>query len=397
MTTSPDSMETPSAKSSAPSQRLMSIDALRGFDMLWITGVDGFVYALRDMSRNKVTDSLAYELSHSDWEGFRFYDLIFPLFIFIAGVSLVFSLGKIIEKAGRCEALKRIFCRSLLIYALGIFYYGGLSNSWGHIRWTGVLPRIALCYFFAGLLFCFFKPRKLVIICAGLLIGYWAMMTFIPFPNYSVAASDPAATQMVHGSFTKDLNLANYIDLEYLPGRRWFDTWDPEGYLSTMPAIATCLLGVFASLLLQSKAICDKWKLIYLVSFGAGGVLLGWLWNLEFPVIKLIWTSSFALVAAGYSTLLLAAFYLVVDVLKYQKWCQPFVWVGMNAITIYMVDNILGGYTNISKRFLGGDIRSFFDHHMGSGFGEAMIQISGVLVAFLFARFLYKRKLFLRV
>lgn len=396
MTTFLDPMETSSANSSAPSERLVSLDALRGFDMFWIIGVDAMFATLHNMSGNKVIQFLAYQLAHSEWDGFRFYDLIFPLFVFIVGVSLVFSLSKTIEKVGRGEAIKRIFRRSLLLYALGVFYYGGFSNSWDNMRLVGVLPRIAFAYFFAGLLFCFFKPRTLVITCAGILIGYWALLSFVPFPNYR---SNATAPRVVHGSFTQSLNLVGYFDLQYLPGDNG-NGMDPEGLLSNIPAIASCLLGVFAGLLLKDQKTGNRRKVIYLLSFGVVSIALGWLWGLQFPVIKKLWTSSYVLVAGGYSAILLAAFYQIVDVWKFQKWCQPFVWIGMNAITIYMGENILGGYhgyDHISERFLGGDIRSFFEYHVGKGFGESMINIGGLLVAILLARFLYRRKIFLRV
>ncbi|MGO8720171.1 MAG: acyltransferase family protein, partial [Acidobacteriaceae bacterium] len=313
MTTFLDPMETSSAKSSGPSQRLVSLDALRGFDMFWIIGVDAMFATLHNMSGNKVIQFVAYQLAHSEWEGFRFYDLIFPLFVFIVGVSLVFSLSKAIEKDGRSKAIKRIFRRSLLLYALGVFYYGGFSNSWDHMRLVGVLPRIAFAYFFAGLLFCFFKPRTLVITCAGILIGYWALLSFVPFPNYR---SNATAPQMVHGSFTQNLNLVGYFDLQYLPGDNG-NGIDPEGLLSNIPAIASCLLGVFAGLLLKDKKTGDRRKVIYLLSFGVVSIALGWLWGLQFPVIKKLWTSSYVLVAGGYSAILLAAFYQIVDVWKY--------------------------------------------------------------------------------
>lgn len=393
LTTSLDPLETSSAKSPASSQRLVSVDALRGFDMFWIIGGGAVIVTSHNMSGNKVIQFATYQLAHSEWEGFRFYDLIFPLFVFIVGVSLVFSLGKTIEKVGRGNAIKRICRRSLLLYALGVFYYGGFSNSWHDMRLVGVLPRIAFAYFFAGLLFCFFKPRTLVITCAGILIGYWALLSFVPFPNYR---SNTTAPQMVHGSFTQYLNLVGYFDLQYLPGDNG-NGMDPEGLLSNIPAIASCLLGLFAGLLLKDQKIEDRRKMIYLLAFGVVSIALGWLWGLQFPVIKKLWTSSYVLVAGGYSAILLAVFYQIVDVWKYRKWCQPFVWIGMNAITIYMGKNILGGYDHISERFLGGDIRSFSELHVGRGFGESMIQICAMLVAFLLARFLYRRKIFLRV
>ena len=414
----------------------MSVDALRGFDMFWIIGADSLVYALNRMSQTRPTSFLAEQLDHAEWKGFHFYDLIFPLFVFIVGVSLVFSLTKAIERAGRAEALKRVFRRSLLLFAVGIFYSGGLTSAWPDIRLMGVLNRIALAYFFAGLLFCFFKPRALVAICVGLLAGYWAIMTFVPVRdiqltkdnlaqlatqagdgktaalfkeerNPSAVSNSPAwaaaekmlytTTNRVTGRFDQGLNLANHIDFEYLPGRKYDTFFDPEGYLSTIPAVATCLLGVFAGLLLRSQTLQGRQKVVWLIAFGVAGVALGWLWGVQFPVIKKIWTSSYVLVAGGYSAILLGAFYLIVDVWQSRAWCQPFVWMGMNSITIYLASNIIGGFRRLAGRFAGGDLKMFFDNAVAKGFGDMVISIVGLLLAFWVVHFLYKRKIFLRL
>ncbi len=425
----------PQVISATRSQRLMSLDALRGFDMFWIIGAAALVSALNRMSQTPVTKFLSYELGHASWQGFHFYDLIFPLFVFISGVSLVFSLSKALDQMGRAAVLKRLFRRSLLLYAAGIFYYGGLGNAWPGIRMVGVLHRIAIAYFFAGLLFCFFKPRVLVGICIGLLAGYWALMTFVPIRdiqltkrslgalalqagdaktaalfdqdgNPSTVRNSPVwaaaerlyfgATNYVSGKFDPGLNVSDHCDFRYLPGRRYSNFYDPEGLLSNIPAVATGLLGVFAGLLLSNANIREHRKIFYLVSFGLAGVALGWLWNFQFPVVKKIWTSSFVLVAGGYSALLLAGFYWVVDVRRFQRWCQPFVWIGMNSITIYLAENITGGFDGIAERCVGGDVRAWLDMHIMRGLGELGITLTGLLLAFLLVRFLYQKKIFLR-
>ena len=428
--------ETRPTENAPAGQRLMSVDALRGFDMFWIIGADSLVYALHKMSQSRPTSFLADQLDHAEWEGFHFYDLIFPLFIFIVGVSLVFSLTKTIEQAGRAEALKRVFRRGILLFIIGIFYSGGFTNAWPDMRLLGVLNRIALAYFFAGLLFCFFKPRALVAIAVGILAGYWALMTFVPVRDIQLTKSNlarlaeeagdantaalfkeernPSAvkdspawaaaekmfyatTNCVSGKFDAGLNLVNHIDFQYLPGRKYDVFFDPEGYLSTLPAVVTCLLGVFAGLLLRNPAIPDKQKVIWLISFGIAAAALGWLWNFQFPVIKKIWTSSYVLVAGGYSAVLLGFFYLIVDVLQVRAWCQPFVWMGMNSITIYLASNLLGGFRRLAARFAGGDVRVFFDAHVAKGCGDMVISIVGLLLAFWLVHFLYKRKIFLRL
>jgi predicted acyltransferase len=428
----------PLAGSAQSSQRLMSVDALRGFDMFWIIGADSLVYALQKMSRSRPTSFLADQLEHAEWEGFHFYDLIFPLFVFIVGVSLVFSLTKTIERAGRPEALKRIFKRSILLFVIGIFYSGGFNSPWPDMRLMGVLNRIALAYFFAGLLFCFFKPRALLAICVGILAGYWALMTFLPIRDIQLTkenlaqlaekagdartaalfkeSSNPSAvkdspawaaaekmlygtTNRVTGQFGKGLNLANHFDFKYLPGRKYDTFFDPEGILSTLPAVVTCLLGVFAGLLLRNQTLPDKQKVVWLISFGIAAAALGWLWNFQFPVIKKIWTSSYVLVAGGYGAILLGVFYLVVDVCQYRTWCQPFVWMGMNSITVYMASNIMGGggFRRLAMRLAGGDIKDFLDAHVARGCGDMAISVVGLLLAFWFVHFLYKRKVFLRL
>jgi predicted acyltransferase len=401
------------APEAAPmSQRLMSLDALRGFDMFWIIGADALVRSLRGMSDTGFTGFLATQLSHAKWEGFRFYDLIYPLFVFIVGVSSVFSLGRLIEREGRAAAVGRIVRRSVLLFALGIFSSGGLANQWPNIRLMGVLNQIALGYLFAGLLFCFLRTRGLVVACVLFLGGYWAMMTFVPFPDVrptpdlavitkeagftNTMQLNLSSTNQLRGVFDRGINLACYVDQKYLPGSKYDGTWDWAGLLSTLGVIGSCLLGVFAGLLLKNPTVTDRRKVVWLVGFGVAGVLLGWLWGLQFPVIKKIWTSSYVLVAGGYSAILLGVFYLIVDVWKRQTWCQPFVWIGMNAITVYVGGGIIG-FRGIATKLAGGDIQNFLNTQVTRGFGDMMISLIGLLLAIGFCHFLYKRKVFLRL
>ena len=150
--------------------RVRSVDALRGFDMFWIVGAGALGRAIEKMTETPVTTFLSTQLTHASWEGFQFYDLIFPLFLFIVGISIVFSLGKATAQGGKAQALKRIIRRSILLYLLGIFYYGGLSEKWPNIQFGGVLPRIAACYLFAAIIFLFFRLRAIIGIFAGLLL-----------------------------------------------------------------------------------------------------------------------------------------------------------------------------------------------------------------------------------
>jgi predicted acyltransferase len=365
------------------SLRVVSIDALRGFDMFWIVGGEWVVEALKEANSNPVTNVLGRQLQHAEWEGFHFYDLIFPLFVFIIGVSLVFSLTRIIQQEGRAAAVRRVIRRGVLLYILGIFYYGGFSEHVEHIRLLGVLQRLALCYLFAGLAFCFLGRRGLVVFCVALLVGYWALMTFVPVPGVGA------------GNFDEGKNLANYVDREYLPWRKWDGDHDPEGLLSTLPAIGNCLLGVFAGLLLKAGSIEPRRKVNYLFVAGVCSILLGYLWGLQFPIVKKMWTSSYVLVVAGWSAILLGLFYLVIDVWRYQKWAQPFIWIGTNAITIYILHELID-FQKLAARFVGGDIQAAVNRFV-HGLGTLLIAIVAVVLTLAVARFLYLRKVFLRL
>lgn len=424
------------APAQTASRRLMSVDALRGFDMFWIIGADSLVYALNRMAKSKPTVFLADQLDHAEWAGFHFYDLIFPLFLFIAGVSTVFSLNKAMATAGRAEAVKRVLRRGILLFLVGIFYSGGFTNPWPDMRLMGVLNRIAIAYTCGGLLYCYFRPRALAGICAGLLISYWAVMTFVPIRDVQLTkealaaqaerAGDPRSaellrgpdnfsaikdspgwaaaakvyrgeTRRVTGKFDRGYNVCDHFDFLYLPGRKYDTFFDPEGYLSTIPAVGTALLGIFAGLLLNRASLEDRRKVLILVGAGAGAAALGWLWSWQFPVVKKIWTSSFVLVAGGYSAMLLGAFYLIVDVWQKRAWCQPFVWMGMNSITVYLAANLLGGFRKVAARLAGGDVKALLDAHLAKGMGDLMISLVGLLLAFWLVRFLHQRKIFLRL
>ncbi|MGB9623584.1 MAG: acyltransferase family protein [Phycisphaerae bacterium] len=361
------------------SQRLVSLDALRGFDMFWIVAAEGVVRALHTITPGGPVGFVARQLQHVPWQGLRFYDLIFALFVFIVGVSMVFSLSKSIKEAGTPATYRKIVRRALLMFLLGIFYYGGLSKGIKGIRLLGVLQRIALAYLFSGLIFTSCRPRGMVIACVSLLVGYWAMMMFVPVPGVGTGCFEPGR------------NLAHYVDSRFLPLKKYGGTWDPEGLLSTIPAIGTCLIGVFAGLLLKRIDIQPQKKVLILLGSGVAGVALGYLWGMQFPIIKVLWTSSYVLAAGGYSCILLAVFYQVVDIWQFRRWAIPFVWIGMNSITIYVSRKIID-YDKVADRLVGGPIKAAFGRY-----DELVVAITVALLIFALARFLYRRQIFLRL
>ena len=357
----------------APAERLMSLDALRGFDMFWIVGGASILRALEKFSGSPILSGVRQQLTHVEWAGFRFYDLIFPLFVFIAGVSLVFSTGKAVQRAGKAAAVRRLLVRGLLLFAVGVFYSGGISQGLDGIRWLGVLNRIALASTAAGILLVFLPIRALLGVCAGLLLGYWALLATVPI---RAVALTPTAiqegmartgatnahqlyfgtTQRVSGKYDPGFNVVNHFDFEHLPGRKYDKYYDPEGILSTFPAIATCLLGVFAGALLRQGALRPGQRTLRLVVAGVACLGIGYAWGEVFPIVKKLWSSSFVLFAGGWSFLLMAAFHQAVDVWGWRRWCQPFVWIGTNAITLYLLASLVG-YGSVAGRFLSPEVR----------------------------------------
>ncbi len=367
----------------APSQRLVSLDALRGFDMMWIMGADALGGAFAHLNGGAPARFAARELDHVPWEGVHFYDLIFPLFVFMVGVAIPYSLDRIVADSGRRGALARVARRTVLLYLLGLFYYGGFATALDQVRLLGVLQRMALCYCGASVLYLWLKPRHLALVVAGILAGYWALMTFVPVPGFGA------------GDFREGHNLANWLDARFLPLRKWDGDHDPEGLLSTFPAVASCLLGVISGRWLRDPGRSEWGRVGVLGITGAVLFAGGFAWGIPFPVIKKIWTSSFVLVAGGWSMMLLAAFYLVADVWKQSRWLTPFVWLGSNALAIYILSNILD-FNGLSERFAGGAVAAALDG-VWTGLGALVLAVVSIVLCMLAAGFLYRRKIFLRL
>ena len=269
-------------------ERLLSLDALRGFDMFWITGGGLVVMLLAQKSGNW---ALLEQLDHQTWNGFHFWDLIFPLFLFIVGAAIPFAFASRLESGGSRRALiTHVVKRSLTIFLVGLLLAGGMKRlGTGDLRVAGVLQRIAIGYCASALLYLHLSVKKIVGLSAAILLGYWAVMALVPVPGVGA------------GVYLPDLNLANWLDRQYLPGRMYQGTWDNEGILSTFPAIVTCLIGVMAGIWLRSANTENK-KTTGLVVSGVAALAVGWIWNLWLPVNKLLWTSSYVLVAGGWDS-----------------------------------------------------------------------------------------------
>ena len=369
-------------KSISKNERILSVDVLRGFDMFWLIGGTGLALAIVKLFGRGVQNVLLPQLDHAKWIGFTFYDLIFPLFEFVMGMSVVFSLSRILKQKGRIAAYKRLFKRFILLFLLGIIYYGGISHGWENVRIFGVLQRLAFTYLFTGMLFIHTRLKGLVWISVIVLVAYWILNVFIPVPDTGIV------------SITKESNWAQYIDSILLPGRKYGGngSWDVNGILGTLPATVSCVFGVFASLILLGEKINQMRKVYYLIGLGLVMLILGLAWSISLPIIKKIWSSTYVLVAGGLSFILMGFFYWIIDVKKYKKWTLIFVWIGVNPIAIYMVRKLVD-FNTIATRFVGGTT----DLHSPDVWGYFAAMIISLALSLLLLRFLYNKKIFIKV
>lgn len=393
-------------------QRLMSLDALRGFDMFWIVSGEGIFHGFANgvMHRHQLARNaenwqightaglnsvehfavtISNQLHHSVWNGFTFYDLIFPLFIFMAGASMPYSFGRQFEVAGAniASARKNIYRslvkRTIILVMLGVVVNGGLQFAgWENTRFASVLARIAISCFLGAVIFLQCNLKAQIAWFSGILLAYWAAMAVVPVPGFGA------------GELTPEGNLAAWMDRELLPGKLHRAVYDPEGLLTNIPAACSALLGIFTGQFLRFNS--PQWgmqkKCAAMALSGLILLLLGGAWGFVFPINKTLWSSSYVLYAGGWSLLLLAAFYGLVDVKHWQQWCQPFVWMGMNSILIYVAAHGAIDFLATSDFLFGGLIHKLpVIFHEGLRWtGVAILQFAGLY-------FLYKNKIYLKV
>ena len=363
------------------SERLFSLDALRGFDMFWIMGAEEIFHALYKATGSPFWGVFSRELTHPDWNGFHFYDLIFPLFLFIAGVATPYSVGRELEKGKtRQQVLWRVVRRGLILVLLGIIANNGLQiKPISEMRFGSVLGRIGLAYLFANVIYIYTKEKVQIICFFVILIGYWLLLKFTAAPGFAP------------GDLTMPGNIVSYMDRSILPGRLYLRIHDPEGIMSTIPAISTGLLGIMTGNFLKKNPMEPTKKTMWMAVTGFVFIGLAHLWDFDFPINKNLWTSSFVLNVGGYSLILLAVFYFIIDIKGYKNWAFFFKVIGMNSILIYMSEHFVNwGYTtDMLFRWLG--------QLVGNPYNIVVMAICFVLVKWYFLYFLYKEKVFLRV
>lgn len=371
-------------------KRLASLDALRGFDMLFIMGFSSLVVAICNLFPGGGDCFIARQMEHVNWAGLRHHDTIFPLFLFIAGISFPYSLAK--QKAAgvsRSRIYRKVFRRGIALVLLGLIYGGLLKFDIDSLRAYSVLGRIGLAWMVAALLQMNFKPATRAIIAAAILIGYYILCL--------VGAPDaPGADPM-----SQDGCLVGYVDRCIFGTERRFlynGNFDPEGLLSTLPAVVTAMLGMFTGEYVRQGRGSAKRKCLVMIGAAVAMLAIGLVWSISFPLIKKLWTSSFVLVVGAYSLLMFVLFYYVIDVKGWgvrkssdKDWTLFFRVIGMNSITIYMVQRIVD--MKFTTNFLlGGIIR-----HCGDSVGPIIYYAGYVALGWLLLYFLYKKKIFLKV
>ncbi|HKJ78966.1 MAG TPA: DUF5009 domain-containing protein [Prolixibacteraceae bacterium] len=360
-----------------PRKRLHSLDALRGFDMFWITG--GGILALT-VSQMTGAEWLANQMEHVEWEGFHFYDLIFPLFMFISGVAIPFSIKSKLEKnIPKKQLAWKAFKRMVVLILLGILYNGAFKSGLTDARIASVLGQIGIAYFFASLIVIYFKTiRSRLIWLTGILVGFGVIQLLIPVPGFGA------------GVLTPEGCINGYIDRLFLPGKLYGDTFDPEGILSSLSATGVTLMGTLAGSILRSKKTSDWQKIGYLAAAGTSSILVALLASTFYPVIKSCWTSTFNLLTGGISFLLLAVFYTIIDHWGFNKWAFYFRVIGMNSIFVYLFTRFIDTF-ELSQYFIG-----WLTNPLGD-VGKIPAIIGMLVLVWLILFYMYKKKIFLRV
>lgn len=369
------------APAAPPSARLVSIDALRGFDMLMIAGAGAVIHQLDGKTGWPWVDAVAKQFTHPAWFGFTFYDCIFPLFLFLAGVSIPFSLSKAIAQGTPKSTLyKKAFVRLLILVALGFLDKNAPIPFFDphHMRLGSVLGRIGLAGFVSVVLYLNLSSVKRLCVASGILLAYYAALFLIPVPGFGA------------GNLSFEGNLVGWFDRTYLPGRLLQGTYDELGLLTQFPAMCLTMFGVFAGEILKGGTSTPAAKFRSLLLAGVVCLALGLLWSLHFPIAKRLWTSSFILVTTGISFTLLAVFYGVIDLLNFKRWAFPLVVVGMNSLTIYMAYHFID-FGHTSKLLFSGLYQP-----LDPKWHSVLESTGALLLVWLFLYALYRRKIFFK-
>lgn len=379
-------------------ERLVSLDAFRGFTIAGMILVNNpgsweFIYP---------------QLRHAEWHGWTFTDFIFPFFLWIVGVALTFSFAVRISKGdSKQKLLLNVLRRSIIIFALGLFLTAfPFGLLWDHqfslstIRIPGVLQRIAVCYLISSIIYLYTSTRGQIISILTLYVTYWLVMVLIPVPEIGA------------GILEKGKNFAAYIDSLFLNGHMWSvtKTWDPEGLISTIPAIATVLLGTLTGDYLRKSEHSKIEKSAWMFVFGAGFLLLGALLDMWMPINKNIWTVSYSIFMAGWALCIFGIFYFLIDAKGYKLWAYPFVVYGMNAIFVFVLSGVIakilymwkfnvqlsdGTFADVSIKTL--LMQNIFEPNLSPLNASLAFAVVWIIFMFCIVWVMYKKKIFIKV
>ena len=319
----------PNSPTKSATTRLAALDVFRGIT------IAGMVL----VNNPGTWEHIYWPLQHASWHGWTPTDLVFPFFLFIVGVAITLAFASRVESGGsKRDLYLKVIKRSLIIFAIGLFLNGFPYFGLSELRIPGVLQRIAVCYLFASMIFLETKIRTQILITIALLLIYWLLVKFIAAPGFAA------------GDLTKEGSLPSFIDRVVFGKHVWAQAkvYDPEGFLSTIPALATTLIGVLAGHLLRTKESPYE-KVAGLFVAGAICVALGWAWNPFFPINKALWTSSYVLFTGGLALQLLALCYWVIDIKGYRRWAKPFEIFGVNAIALYVGAGLMAALLGLIK------------------------------------------------
>lgn len=360
-----------------PENRLISIDALRGLTMFFIIGGEGIFHSLYQIWPNHVTEALSKNMEHAGWEGFYFYDQIFPLFLFLVGLLIPVVILRSREKGkSDREIFFHVSKRTGILILLGLANYGLLRFDWPAMRWSSVLGRIGICYFFTSLFVLHTRLSFQVFFITVILIGYWAAVKFVPVPGFGP------------GVLTPEGCLTTWLDQKIIPGTLGLGIYDRQGVLSTFTALASTMIGALAGYWLCTDRPVSK-KTGGFIFAGIIFLAAGWLWGQFFFISRNVWTSSFVLYSSGWSLLTIALFYWIIEVKGYRKWTFFFVVIGMNAVTIWVGQRFIDFKFTSDAIFLG--VSKYFGILQ-----PIFLALCLVGIKWLFLWFLYKKSIFLK-
>lgn len=363
------------------SNRLASLDALRGFDMLMISGGGAFIHSLGGKTDIPLLDAIAAQFHHPAWDGFTFYDFIFPLFLFMAGVSLAFSLKSALEKGvPQAELRKKLFKRMLILFFFGLLDKNAPLDIFdpAHIRYGTVLGRIGIATFLVALLYMNTNWKQQLYTAIGILVLYYAGLMLISVGSYG------------GGDLTFEGNLAGWVDRTFMPGRLKQKTYDELALSTQLPATCLTIFGCLIGQLLQT-ATTSSFKLQRLMVFGGIGIATGLIWGVVFPVNKHLWSSSFILLTGGMACLMIALFYWLIDVRNYTRWAFFFKVIGMNSLVIYLACRFVN-FGETSRLLFAG-----LYSHTAEKWHEVFNALGGLILVWLVLYVMYRHKIFVKV